>query len=320
MQRPTTPRIPPMDPATMSDTQRTLAGIGASNVIDTLVRHEDLLKAWLGLAQQLLFSDRVSPRDRELVVPRVALRTNCEYEWANHVQSALGADATADEIRSLSRASASAWSDSDATLLRAVDELCSGDCVSDDTWAALAASRDDLQLIEILCLIGYYRMNAGLLNSMGVQPEPDKPQLGQVPAETHASPAPPPAADAASTAATTAADRPTGIEGNWQVIFHHPTGDQHLAFVLQSNNGGISGAVINPTLGVTVPVIAGSADGRKFSFSVPMTTPIQIAISYAGVVDGDAISGEVTIGGGGTFPFDGTRSTATAQDKTHAGQ
>src|SRR6478735_2961418 len=102
MQRHTTPRIPPMDPATMSDSQRALAGIGASNVIGTLVRHEDLLKAWLGLAQQLLFSDRLSPRERELVVLRVALRTNCEYEWANHVHAALGAGSTADEIRSLS--------------------------------------------------------------------------------------------------------------------------------------------------------------------------------------------------------------------------
>ncbi len=318
MQRPTTPRIPPMDTATMSDSQRALAGLGASNVIGTLVRHEDLLKAWLGLAQQLLFSDRVSPRDRELVVLRVALRTDCEYEWANHVQSAMGAGTTVDEILSLSRASA-AWTDPDAALLRAVDELCADDCVSDATWTALAATRDDLQLIEILCLIGYYRMNAGLLNSMGVQPEPGKPRLGQVPAERPASPTRPPATGA-SRPATTAGHQPTGIGGNWQVIFHHPTGDQHLAFVLQSNDGGISGSVINPALGMTVAVVAGSNDGRTFSFSAPLTTPIQVDISYAGVVDGDAISGEVTIVGGGTFPFDGTRSAAIAQDTTHAGQ
>src|SRR3954447_18015643 len=164
MQRPTTSRIPPMDPATMSDSQRALAGIGASNVIRTLAQHEDLLKAWLGLGQQLLFSDRVSPRERELVVLRVALRTDCEYEWANHMLAAIAAGSTAEEIHALTDALAG-WSDSDAALLRAVDELCSDDCVSDETWTALAATRDDLQLIEIVFLIGYYRMNAGLLNS-----------------------------------------------------------------------------------------------------------------------------------------------------------
>ena len=299
-----------MVPAAMSNSQRALAGIGASNVIGTLVRHEELLKAWLGLAQQLLFSDRVSPRDRELVVLRVALRTDCEYEWANHVQGAIGAGATADELHALSNPSA-AWSDPDAALLRAVDELCSDDCVSDATWAALAATHDDPQLIEILCLIGYYRMNAGLLNSMGVQPEPGqtptRPGAGREPRQ----PSPTPGR-VASRVARSAGGAPTGIGGTWQVIFHHPTGDQQLALVLHSNNGAISGSVINPALGITVEVVAGTAEGRQFSFSAPMTTPIQVDIRYTGVVDDDTIAGEITIPGGGTFPFDGTRATETA--------
>lgn len=303
MKRPTTPRIAPEDLATMSDTQRALAGIGASNVIRTLVRHEDLLTAWLGLAQKLLLSGRVSPRDRELAVLRVALRTDCEYEWANHVLGAIAAGATGDEIRALANPSA-AWSNPDAALLRAVDELCSDDCVSDDTWAALAATRDDVELIEILCLIGYYRMNAGLLNSMGVQPEPGRPRLGHVPAASTAGPRRPPAL-VRSTA-------PSTIEGNWQVIFHHPTGDQQLALALHSDNGTISGSVSNPALGMRVDIVAGTSDGCQFSFRAPMTTPIQVDISYAGAVDGDAIAGDVTIGGGGIFPFDGIRSAGTA--------
>jgi 4-carboxymuconolactone decarboxylase len=312
MTRPIAPRIAPVDPATMSDSQRAFAGIGASNVIRTLVRHEDLLKAWLGLAQNLLLSGRVSPRDRELAILRVALRTDCEYEWANHVLGAIAAGASVDEIRALANASA-AWSDSDMALLRAVDELCADDCVSDSTWAALAATRDDQQLIEVLCLIGYYRMNAGLLNSMGVQPEPGRPRLGQVPVASPAS-SPQPPAHVPGKPATTPRDKPTGIGGTWQVIFHHPTGDQHLALMLHSNNGAISGSVSNPALGMTVEIVAGTADGCRFWFSAPMTTPIQVDISYAGVVDGDAIAGDVTIGGSGNFPFDGTRSTATVQE------
>ena len=138
----------------------TLAGTGASNVIRTLVRHEDLLNAWLGLAQKLLLSGRVSPRDRELAILRVALRTDCEYEWANHVLGAVAAGATVDEIRALANPSSAAWSDPGTWHCSARSTNCvRNDCVSDDTWAALAATRDDLQLIEILCLIGYYRMN-----------------------------------------------------------------------------------------------------------------------------------------------------------------
>jgi hypothetical protein len=50
--------------------------------------------------------------------------------------------------------------------------------VSDTTWAALCATRDDQQVIEVLVLIGFYRMNAGILNSLGAQPDPGMPSFG----------------------------------------------------------------------------------------------------------------------------------------------
>ena len=50
------------------------------------------------------------------------------------------------------------------------------------TESQRAIAGDDVQLIELLALIGFYRMNAGMLNSMGVQPEPWSLRLGEVPA------------------------------------------------------------------------------------------------------------------------------------------
>lgn len=145
MKRPTEPRIPPVDMASMTESQRVLAGIGASNIIRTLVRHKDLLTSWSALGEMLLVRVLLSPRERELAILRVALRTRCEYEWANPTPGALGAGVTETEIDSLSNDSAS-WSDADAALLSAVDELCSDDCVSDDTWAALKATFDICRL------------------------------------------------------------------------------------------------------------------------------------------------------------------------------
>jgi 4-carboxymuconolactone decarboxylase len=63
MSRPTTPRIPPLDVSELSEHQRVLAEAGASNVVRTLVRHTELLEAWLGLGGKLLFSQRLTPRD-----------------------------------------------------------------------------------------------------------------------------------------------------------------------------------------------------------------------------------------------------------------
>ena len=307
--RPTEPRIPPVDPESLTESQRAIAGITVSNVMRTLVRHEALLMPWLTLAGTLGTSGRLAPRDRELVVLRVALRTDCAYEWA-HAPLALGVGVTEAEIQALSNPSAP-WSDADAALLHAVDEVCADDCVSDETWSALAATLDDVQLIELLALIGFYRMNAGMLNSMGVQPEPWSPRLGEVPSISVASPpqspAPRQSATDSTTGATTAQQTGSGVDGTWQIVFHHPAGDQNLTLVIDTSNGGISGSVTNPALEITIPIIEGSVDGNRFSFKAPMTNPVQMEIGYDGIVDGDAISGEITIQGGGTFPFDGTR-------------
>jgi 4-carboxymuconolactone decarboxylase len=309
MKRPTEPRIPPVDMGSLTESQRAIAGIGVSNVMRTLVRHEDLLWPWLTLAGKLGLGGALAPRDRELVILRVALRTECEYEWG-HVLLALGVGATEAEIQALSDPSA-AWSDADAALLHAVDELCSDDCVSNETWATLAATRDDVQIIQILALVGFYRMNAGLLNSMGVQPEPGRPHLREVPslnvASHRQSPPPRPSATGSSSGATSTQQTGLGVHGTWQIIFHHPTGDQDLTLVMDTSNAGISGSVTNPALGITLPIVEGTVDGNRFSFRAPMQMPVQFEIGYQGIVDDDAISGDITIQGGGTFPFAGTR-------------
>jgi 4-carboxymuconolactone decarboxylase len=308
-QRPTEPRIPPVDPGSLTESQRAIAGITISNVMRTLVRHEALLMPWLTLAGTLGTSGRLAPRDRELVILRVALRTECAYEWP-HVLLAIGVGVTEAEIRALSNESA-AWSDADAALLHAVDEVCADDCVSDETWSALAATRDEVQLIELLVLIGFYRMNAGMLNSMGMQPEPGRPRLGEVPSLSVASPpqsaAPRPSATGSTSGATATQQTDSGVGGTWQIVFHHPTGDQDLTLAIDTSNGAISGSVTNPVLSITIPILEGTVDGNRFSFKAPMTNPVQMEIGYDGIVDGDAISGEITIQGGGTFPFDGTR-------------
>ena len=89
---------------------------GASNVILTLVRHQDLLKAWLGLGERLLFSNRVTPRERELVVLHVALQTEAEYGWANHGAAACAAGISEDEIQALV-ADTGAWPEADAAVV-----------------------------------------------------------------------------------------------------------------------------------------------------------------------------------------------------------
>ena len=98
------------------------------------------------------------------------------YEWAQHVAIAGAAGLTDDEIRRVAAGpDAAGWSADDAAVLRAVDELHDDHCIGDATWTTLAARYDTEQLIEIPMLAGHYAMLAGVLNSLGVQPESRRP-------------------------------------------------------------------------------------------------------------------------------------------------
>ncbi len=182
--RPTAPRIPPTTEADRTDEQRELlemVGLNAAfNIFTTLVRNPGLFRRWLPFSGKLLMAGRIPARDREIVILRVAYRCGSAYEWGQHVSIARAAKLDDDEIRRVAEGSDAGWSDHEAALIRAVDELHDDHCISDATWATLAESYDEQQLIELTMLAGHYTLLAGTLNSLGVQPDDGLPPLGQV--------------------------------------------------------------------------------------------------------------------------------------------
>ncbi len=53
---------------------------------------------------------------------------------------------------------AEGWTVLEAAVLRAADELHSDACITDETWAVLAAHLDERQLIEVPMLVGQYHI------------------------------------------------------------------------------------------------------------------------------------------------------------------
>ncbi|MDQ7096579.1 carboxymuconolactone decarboxylase family protein [Desulfosporosinus sp. PR] len=301
IKRPTEARIPLMDVSALSEEQRTLAGIGASNVLRTLAHRGDLMTAWLEFGGHLTTGGRVPFRTRELMILRVGLRSSCEYEWANHVPGALSAGVTASEIEALANATGS-WSDADAAVLNLVDDLCADNCASEKTWKALTATRDEGEIIELLMLIGFYRMNAGFLNSLGVQAEPGRPRLGQ--SMSYEAPAPSRRPASTSTVGAPSEAKPDGI---WQLKFYHPAATQELQLVMVTRDDVLSGTLTNEAAGITVPFSEGKVNGNHVTCTTVMTKPFPVTITWEGTIDGDFFAGTATIRDAGSFPFDGTR-------------
>src|SRR3954451_12369895 len=151
-------------------------GGGPPNVFTTLARHRTLFRPWLRFAGALMPGGRLPREHTELLILRVAHNCGCEYEWHHHERLGREAGLSADEIERVRRGPADdAWSQEQALLLRAVDELHERRTISDELWAALRPGRRDHELIEICMLVGHYEMLAGTINAVGIQPDPPPP-------------------------------------------------------------------------------------------------------------------------------------------------
>ncbi|MCE3550990.1 carboxymuconolactone decarboxylase family protein [Pseudonocardia sp. RS11V-5] len=143
-------------------------------IFRTMARHPRMMKRFNVLGGFFLTRGELPARERELVVLRVAWRSGCEYEWAQHVLIGRRAGLTDAEIARVAEPGAP-WSAADAALLRAADEVLDHTDLSDATWAELAGRFTETQLVELVVLVGFYRMAAGFLNATGVQKEADLP-------------------------------------------------------------------------------------------------------------------------------------------------
>lgn len=168
----TAPRIPPLPESEWNDEVRELLPKGSRplNIFTTLVRHPKLLKRWTVFGGHILSKSTLPARERELLILRTGHLCKSAYEFHQHTRIGLDAGLTAAEIEQLTQPSAS-WSERDATLIRACDELHADQMISDETWQKLKSSWDDKQLIDLLFTVGQYTLVSMVLNTLGIQIE-----------------------------------------------------------------------------------------------------------------------------------------------------
>jgi alkylhydroperoxidase family enzyme len=144
------------------------------NVLGTLAHHPELTTAFHTLTGHVLFASTITPRQRELLVLRVAHQRRAEYEWAQHVVLAGDAGITADEVERIAAGpDADGWDPLEAALLRAVDELVADARIGDATWAVLAERLDPQELMDVVFTVGTYEVLAMALRTFGVPLDDD---------------------------------------------------------------------------------------------------------------------------------------------------
>jgi 4-carboxymuconolactone decarboxylase len=147
------------------------------NLFATVAHHPRLLRRFNALGGLFLVHGQLPARERELVILRTAWLTGSEYEWGHHVVIGRRAGLTDEEIARVTRPEeAHLWLAEDHALLRFADEILEDADVSSGTWQVQRQRWSDAQLIELVLLVGFYRMVAGFLKALRVQREDELPE------------------------------------------------------------------------------------------------------------------------------------------------
>jgi hypothetical protein len=96
------------------------------------------------------------------------------------------------------------------------------------------------------------------------------------------------------------------VDGNWKLTINTPRGSQESTLTVQSNGGTFTGTLAGAR--GTTEIKDGKVDGDKLSWSMQMTQPMPMTISYTGTVDGDKLNGNVQFGSFGGGAFTGVRA------------
>jgi alkylhydroperoxidase family enzyme len=150
----------------------------ARGVLGTLAHHPELAKALFTFNGHLLWATSLTPRQRELIVLRVAAKRRAAFLWGQHIFEARDSGLTEEEISRIAFGpEAPFFAPLDAAMLRAVDELIDDGEVTAGTWEALAAELDAQQLLDLLFTAGCYLMFSWLYRSAELEPDPDIPGM-----------------------------------------------------------------------------------------------------------------------------------------------
>lgn len=157
-------------PALVARLAGRVTGSGPPNIFTTLGRHPRLFRSWLLYSARLMPFGTLPRRESELVILRVAWQCQAAYEWHQHVAIGGRVGLSSEQIAAVPDGPGSGvWSERQAALLSATDELLASRTLSPPTWDRLRRELSERQRIELCMLVGQYEGLATALGGLGVQ-------------------------------------------------------------------------------------------------------------------------------------------------------
>lgn len=135
----------------------------------TLIAHQQhLLVPFLTWAGALAGRGDLPRADAELVALRTAFSCRSLFEWREHRNWGAATGLDDEQLAAIAEgADAPVWTDRQRALLAAADELHEQATITPPTWDALAAHLTPGELVEVVLVVGQYRMLSSLVNAAG---------------------------------------------------------------------------------------------------------------------------------------------------------
>lgn len=141
------------------------------NVTATMANHPVLSKNWNHFAMHVMGTNSLPPRLREITIIRMGYLCESDYELSQHAWIGEMSGLSKVEVRQVINGSGDqGWSDLEALLIQAVDELKKNNIIADETWNALESNGlTRQQMMDLVFTAGQYNLVSWALNSFGVQ-------------------------------------------------------------------------------------------------------------------------------------------------------
>lgn len=170
-------KVLPLDPAGWDPSLApVLEDMGGNplNVHRLMAHNPALLSAWWAFRNHGVNGGALGPRRGELVILRVGVLVKSWYEWASHVDRALRIGLSLEEIeRVRAGGEAPGWSEPEALLLSAVDELVADHGLSEPTHAALRRHFSVAEIMDLIAIHGMYVILGCMINTWGLTLDAD---------------------------------------------------------------------------------------------------------------------------------------------------
>lgn len=141
------------------------------NLYRMLLNSPPVAEGWLNYLTAIRQRSGLSARIREMLILRVAVLNQADYEFEQHLPIALKEGCTEQQVAALKSGDRGALDDKAQAAIAYCDAMTRDIRVNEATFASLRASFDEKEIVEITATIAAYNMVSRFLEAIQVDHE-----------------------------------------------------------------------------------------------------------------------------------------------------